>query len=57
MEWFRNRTEVRLVIEDRREHYNTVRPHSSLGYLAPVQAAMKVASRPINEARLQNPLV
>ena len=33
MEWFRNRTEARLVIEDWREHYNTVRPHSSLGYL------------------------
>jgi putative transposase len=53
MEWFRNRTEARLVIEDWREHYNTVRPHSSLGYLTPQQAAMTVASRSINEARLQ----
>lgn len=57
MEWFRNRTEARLVIEDWREHYNTVRPHSSLGYLTPQQAAMTVASRSINEARLQIPLV
>ncbi|HGM4967856.1 TPA: IS3 family transposase [Pseudomonas putida] len=57
MEWFRNRTEARLVIEDWREHYNTVRPHSSLGYLTPRQAAMTVASRSINEARLQIPLV
>jgi putative transposase len=57
MEWFRNRTEARLVIEDWREHYNTVRRHSSLGYLTPRQAAMTVASRSINEARLQIPLV
>lgn len=35
MEWFRNRTEAKIVIEDWRKHYNTVRPHSSLGYVTP----------------------
>ena len=30
MEWFRNRLEARVVIEDWRRHYNQVRPHSSL---------------------------
>lgn len=35
MEWFRNRLEARVVIEDWRQHYNTVRPHSSLGYATP----------------------
>jgi putative transposase len=35
MEWFRNRLEARVVIEDWRQHYNTVRPHSSLNYETP----------------------
>jgi putative transposase len=35
MEWFRNRIEAKVVIEDWRTHYNTVRPHSSLKYETP----------------------
>jgi putative transposase len=35
MEWFRNRIEAKIVIEDWRRHYNTVRPHSSLHYETP----------------------
>ncbi len=35
MEWFRSRTEARVLIEIWRRHYNTVRPHSSLGYRTP----------------------
>ena len=35
MEWFRNRLEAKVVIEDWRVHYNTVRPHSSLKYETP----------------------
>ena len=35
MEWFRNRTEAAVVIETWRQHYNQVRPHSSLAYLTP----------------------
>jgi putative transposase len=34
-EWFRNRREARAIIEAWRQHYNEVRPHSSLGYLTP----------------------
>jgi len=37
MEYFRNRTEARVVIEQWRRHYNAVRPHSALGYLTPAQ--------------------
>ena len=35
MKWFRNRIEAKVVIEDWRQHYNTVRPHSSLQYETP----------------------
>ena len=35
MEWFRNRIEAKVVIEDWRKHYNEVRPHSSLNYQTP----------------------
>jgi putative transposase len=34
-EWFRNCLEVKVVIEDWRQHYNTIRTHSSLGYATP----------------------
>jgi putative transposase len=35
MEWFRGRTEARVLIEIWRRHYNGVRPHSSLDYRTP----------------------
>ena len=34
-EWFRNRAEATAIIETWRTHESEVRPHSSLGYLAP----------------------
>jgi putative transposase len=34
-EWFRNRTEAKVFIEQWRRHYNEVRPHSRLGYPTP----------------------
>lgn len=37
MEWFRNRMEAKVVIEDWRVHYNTIRPHSSLQYQTPLE--------------------
>lgn len=42
LEWFRNRIEARIVIEDWRRHYNEVRPHSSLRYLTPRQMAQSL---------------
>jgi putative transposase len=36
-EWFRTREEARAVIETWRLHFNGDRPHSSLGYLSPLQ--------------------
>jgi putative transposase len=37
LEWFRTRTEARVVIETWRRHYNQVRPHSSLKDLTPIE--------------------
>ena len=37
MEWFRNRAEAKVVIEDWRLYYNQVRPHSSLNYQTPFE--------------------
>jgi putative transposase len=35
VEWFRNRTEARAIIEQWRRHYIPARPRSSLGYRTP----------------------
>lgn len=37
LEWFRNRTDAKIVIESWRRHYNDVRPDSSLGNLTPAE--------------------
>lgn len=44
MEWFRNRLEARVVIEDCRKHYNEVRPHSSLSYKTPNEFKLSLIS-------------
>src|SRR5262249_45955221 len=35
--WFRNRVDAKVGIEQWRRHYNEVRPHSSLEYLTPYE--------------------
>ncbi len=37
IEWFRSRPEAIAVIETWRQHYNQVRPHSSLRYMTPAE--------------------
>jgi len=37
-EWFANRTEAAVLIEQFRRRYNEHRPHSSLGYRTPIEA-------------------
>lgn len=44
LEWFRSRTEAKVVIEAWRRHYNEVRPHSSIGYLTPNEFAAQHAN-------------
>ena len=53
MEWFRNRAEARVVIEQWRQHYNQVRPHSSLGNETPEAFRIKCRSGTQPEAVLQ----
>jgi putative transposase len=44
LEWFRSRAEAKAIIETWRQHYNEVRPHSSLGYLTPNAFAARQAN-------------
>ena len=37
LQWFRNRMDAKVGIEQWRQHDNEVRPHSSLGYLTPAE--------------------
>lgn len=50
MEWFRNRLEAKVVIEDWRVHYNDVRPHSSLSYKTPNEFKMTLGDNLITGA-------
>jgi putative transposase len=49
MEWFRNRAEAAVLIEQWRRHYNEVRPHSSLGYRTPQEFKSQTKSVLIGE--------
>ncbi len=46
LEWFRSRAEARVLIEVWRQHYNHVRPHSSLGYLTPREFINQSSNQP-----------
>lgn len=51
MEWFRNRTEARVIIETWRRHHNEDRPHSSLGYRTPRQFKEEQNQQPSSPQR------
>lgn len=42
LEWFRSRAEAKVIIESWRQHYNAIRPHSSLDYLTPNEFKAKL---------------
>ena len=44
MEWFRNRIDAKIVIEQFRLQFNEVQPHSSLGQLTPAEFKQKLSS-------------
>jgi len=54
MEWFRNRLEAKVIIEDWRRHYNEVRPHSSLNYLTPQQFVGNMSNNLTTMARISS---
>jgi putative transposase len=44
MQWFKNRIDAKVEIEDWRRAYNQVRPHSSLGNLTPAAYARRTST-------------
>jgi putative transposase len=45
MQWFKNRIDAKVAIEDWRRMFNEVRPHSSLQNLTPSEYARKISTR------------
>lgn len=43
-EWFNMLLEAKVLVERWRRHFNTVRPHSSLGYVSPEPEALQPCS-------------
>jgi len=53
LQWFRNRVEARVGIDQGRRHYNEVRPHSSLGYRTPAEFKASCLTECPGDATLQ----
>ena len=45
--WFSSVVEAEAIVEAWRRDYNTVRPHSSLGYLTPEEAIREEGTLPV----------
>jgi putative transposase len=52
MEWFRNRIDAKITIEQFRRQYNEVRPHSSLGNLTPAEFKQQLSTTTNPEAAI-----
>jgi putative transposase len=50
-EIFYSLKEAQIVIEQWRKHYNTIRPHSSLGYRPPAPQAFNPFISPLDQVR------
>jgi len=44
MQWFKNRVDAKVLIEGFRNHFNEIRPHSSLGQLTPAEFKRKLST-------------
>ncbi|MGK2915838.1 MAG: integrase core domain-containing protein, partial [Porticoccaceae bacterium] len=55
-EYFRSRTEAKAIIEIWRQHYNAVRPHSSLYYLTPNEFTVKLKTTNHPRVKVQSSL-
>jgi putative transposase len=45
MQWFKNRIDAKILIEEFRREFNEVRPHSSLGQLTPAEFKLKLSQQ------------
>ena len=52
MQWFKNRIDAKILIEQFRRQYNEVRPHSSLGQLTPVEFKRQPTTTAIPEGAI-----
>ncbi len=52
MQWFKNRIDAKILIEQFRREYNEVRPHSSLGQLTPVEFKRQLTTTAIPEGAI-----
>jgi transposase InsO family protein len=50
MQWFKNRIDAKILIEEFRREFNEVRPHSSLGQLTPVEFKQQLLTTDPNTA-------
>ena len=44
IQWFKNRIDAKILIEDFRRHFNETRPHSSLGSLRPAEFKRRLST-------------
>jgi putative transposase len=52
MNWFYSRAHAKVIIEAWRQHYNAVRPHSSLDYKTPLEFMSEWGNESTNGARV-----
>ena len=52
MQWFKNRIDAKILIEQFRREYNEGRPHSSLGQLTPVEFKRQLTTTAIPEGAI-----
>ena len=50
MQWFKNRIDAKILIEDWRQEFNSERPHSSLGNRTPEEFARSVSIKGLEKA-------
>ena len=50
VQWFENRTDAKILIEEFRRQYNEVRPHSSLGQLTPAEFKRQLSTTNLGKA-------
>jgi putative transposase len=50
MQWFKNRIDAKILIEDFRRQFNEVRPHSALGSLTPAEFKRKLSTTNSDQA-------